>query len=119
MISSCFFLFFFFKFWFFGLLEGEGGGGGGLEGKRHKVAQNENYKLHLSHFLVHIQEFSSFFKNSGFLGFYGEVGEGRGVMGCKRAKMTHNYQFQSVTLCHTHIVSGILDHIIKIYGIQV
>ena len=86
MISSCFFFFFFFKFWFFGLLEGEGGGSRGLEGKRHKVAQNENYKLHLSHFLVHIQEFSSFFKNSGFLGFYGEVGEGRGVMGCKRAK---------------------------------
>ena len=55
--------FFFFKFWFFGLLEGEGGGSGGLEGKRHKVAQNEKYK------------------------FYGGAGEGGGgVTGCKRAK---------------------------------
>ena len=75
----------------------EGGGRGGwLEGKRQKVAQNEKYK------------------------FYGGAGEGGGGwQGVKEQKMTHNYQFQSVTLCHTNIVSGILDHIIKIYGIQV
>ena len=49
----------------------------------------------------------------------GKLGKGGGGGGVKEQKMTHNYQFQSVTLCHTHIVSGILDHIIKIYGIQV
>ena len=49
-----------------------------MEVKRQKVPQNENYKLHVSHFLVHIQGFSSFFKNSGFLGFYGGAGEVRG-----------------------------------------
>ena len=98
----------------------EGRRGGGLQGKRQKVAQNENYKLHVSHFLVHIQEFSSFSKNSGFLGvLWGSWGREGGVMGVKEQKMTHNYQFQSVTLCHTHNVLGILDHIIKIYGIQV
>ena len=59
----CFFLIL--VFW---TVRGGGGGGGGLEVKRQKVAQNENYKLHVSHFLVHIQEYSSFFKNSGFFG---------------------------------------------------
>ena len=38
---------------------------------------------------------------------------GEGVL--KGEKMTHNYQFQFVTL----YISGILDHIIKIFGAQV
>ena len=38
----------------------------------------------------------------------------RGGMG-KRGKMTHNYQFQYATL----YISGIIDHIMKIFGTQV
>ena len=42
-----------------------------------------------------------------------KLGEGMGRK--KGKKMTYNYQFQSVTL----YISGIVDHIIKIFGTQV
>ena len=53
----------------------------------------------------YLQQVFSFFQNADFWVF-------RGV---KRQKMTHNYQFQSVTL----YISRTVYHIIKMFGMQV
>ena len=51
--------------------------------------------------------FFSFFQNSVISGFLGG--------GVKGQKLTHDYQFQFVTL----YISRTVDHIIKIFGTQV
>ena len=55
----------------------------------------------------YLQHFFSFFQNTDISGFYeGMVKEGQ--------KMTHNFQFQPVTL----YISRTVDHIMKIVGIH-
>ena len=118
MMSSPDAFFIFSKFWFSGLLWG------GVKGQ--KMALNykkvclayslsqEPHLIWLS-FLVHMCKMMIFpgiffiFSKFWFSGFFGEGG------GDKGQKMTHNYQFQSVTL----YFSGTVDHIINIFGTQV
>ena len=117
-ISRCFFHFL--KILIFLVVRGEGGGGV----KWQKMAQNVK-KFCLSHFvsqelyliwlwvLVHLCKMrispATFFIFSTFL-FFGFLG---GMV--KGQKMTHDYQFQSVTL----YISRNGDHIMKIVGTQV
>ena len=104
-ISRC--IFQFFKIFIFRVVRGSGV-------KEEKMAHNnKNFCVsyvcgfwYMSIKWWYLQQFSSFFQNSDFLGFYG----GR----LKKQRKTHYYQFQSVTL----YISKTVDHIIKIFGTE-